>query len=83
MTRTEIEIELEPGLRYTEQVGRAYRAKPACDCFLWKVGIEEAVSGVNLLSFRQRFGAHSIPCEGLGGVQSSPQFRRRDEPANR
>jgi ribosomal protein S18 acetylase RimI-like enzyme len=47
------------------------------DCSLWHAGVDEPISGLNVLSFRQRFGAVSIPTEGIGGVETLPSFRRR------
>ena len=47
------------------------------DCSLWQAGVDEPISGLNVLSFRQRFGAVSIPAEGIGGVETLPSFRRR------
>jgi ribosomal protein S18 acetylase RimI-like enzyme len=39
--------------------------------------VAEPISGLNVLSFRQRFGAVSVPAEGIGGVETVPAFRRR------
>ncbi len=50
---------------------------PVRDCSLWHAGVAEPISGLNVLSFRQRFGAVSIPTEGIGGVETTPSFRRR------
>ena len=77
MTRIEVEVELEPELRYTEETGRVVRSLPVRDCLLWKKGIEEPISGLNILSFRQRFGVVAVPCEGIGGVETMPEFRRQ------
>ena len=66
-----------PGLRYTEETSRAQKGLPMRDCSLWQAGVERPVSGLNLPSFRQRFGAVSVPAEGIGGVETSPAFRRR------
>lgn len=68
---------IEPGLRYTEETGRVSRSLPVRDCFLWKDGLDEPVSGLNLFSFQQRFGVVSIPCEGIGGVETMPAQRRQ------
>lgn len=74
---TKYEVEIEPGLKYTEETGRLQRSLPVRDCFLWKEGVDEPISGLNLVSFRQRFGALSIPSEGIGGVETLPGFRRQ------
>ena len=73
----EVEEELQPGLRYTEETGRVNLGLAARDCFLWKEGEDEAIGGLNLFSLRQRFGAISIPAEGFGGVETAPAFRRQ------
>lgn len=46
MIKQEVEIELEPGLRYTEETGRVSRSLPSRDCFLWKEGYEPLDSTV-------------------------------------
>jgi hypothetical protein len=76
-TRREVEEELELGLKYTEETGRAEGSLPVRDCCLWQAGVEAPISGLNVVSFRQRFGAVSIPAEGIGGVETVPSFRRR------
>lgn len=76
-TLLERDVEIEPGLRYTEETGRQLRSLPVRDCFLWKEGVDEPISGLNLVSFRQRFGALSVPSEGIGGVETLPEFRQQ------
>ena len=66
-----------PGLKYTEETSRTQASLPVRDCHLWQAGVDEPVSGLNVLSFRQRFGAVSIPAEGIGGVETLPLFRRQ------
>jgi hypothetical protein len=66
-----------PGLKYTEENRRSEPGLPVRDCALWQDGVERPVSDLNLLSFRQRFGAVSVPAEGIGGVETLPEFRRR------
>ena len=73
----EVEEEVEAGLRYTEETGRIEQSLAVRDCFLWQAGIDEPISGLNLLSFRQRFGAVSVATEGIGGVETLLPFRRR------
>jgi Acetyltransferase (GNAT) domain len=77
MARYDVEEEIESGLKYTEEIGRTLRSLPVRDCCLWQAGVDEPISGLNLLSFRQRFGAISVPAEGIGGVETVPAFRRR------
>ncbi|UCG26381.1 MAG: GNAT family N-acetyltransferase [Chloroflexota bacterium] len=71
------EVEIEPGLKYTEETGRLLRSLPVRDCFLWKEGFDEPVSGLNLVSFGQRIGALPLPSEGIGGVETLPEFRQQ------
>ncbi|MBE0696262.1 MAG: GNAT family N-acetyltransferase, partial [Anaerolineaceae bacterium] len=73
----EVEETLASGLKYTEETNRSMRSLPMRDCFLWQAGAEEPISGLNVVSFRQRFGAAAIPAEGIGGVETLPAFRRR------
>ena len=75
--RYEAEVDLGPGLKYTEETGRIDQSRQVRDCCLWQAGVAEPISGLNVLSFRQRFGAVSLPAEGIGGVETVPAFRRR------
>src|SRR4051812_44049122 len=75
--RYELEEGVAPGLSYTEETSRTLKGLPVRDCSLWQAGVEAPISGLNLLSFRQRFGAVAVPAEGIGGVETSPAFRRR------
>jgi ribosomal protein S18 acetylase RimI-like enzyme len=77
MTRRDVEEDIEPGLKYTEDTGRTDLSLPVRDCSLWHVGVDEPISGLNVVSFRQRFGAVAVPAEGIGGVETRPLFRRR------
>ena len=72
-----VEETVGPSLKYTEETGRTVRSLPVRYCYLWQAGVEEPVSDLEVLSFRQRFGAVSIPAEGIGGVETLPQFRRQ------
>lgn len=72
-----VEETIRPGLRYTEETSRKYRSLPTRDCCLWLDGVEESISGMNVLSFSQRFGAVSVPAEGIGGVETLPAYRRQ------
>ena len=76
-TRRDVEEDLAPGLKYTEETGRTELSLPVRDCWLWQAGVHDPISGLNVLSFRQRFGAVAVPAEGIGGVETRPAFRRR------
>ena len=71
-----VEETLPSGLRYTEETNRIERSLPMRDCLLWQADIDEPVSGLNVVPFRQRFGAAAIPAEGIGGVETLPAHRR-------
>src|SRR5215510_999329 len=73
----EVEEELESGLKYTEDTSRIEQSRLVRDCCLWQAGVAEPISGLNVLSFRQRFGAVAVPAEGIGGVETVPAFRRQ------
>ena len=77
MLRREVEDDIAPGLKYTEDTGRTELSLSARDCWLWQAGVDEPISGLNVVSFRQRFGAVAVPAEGIGGVETRPAFRRR------
>jgi hypothetical protein len=64
-------------LRYTEEIRPTAPDLTERDCSLWKAGVEKPVSELNLLAFRQRFGSVVVPAEGIGGVQTLPEFRRQ------
>jgi GNAT superfamily N-acetyltransferase len=76
-SRYEVNEYLEPELRYMEEVGRTVRSLPVRYCYLWQDGKEAPFSELEVLSFRQRFGAVSVPAEGIGGVETDPKFRRQ------
>src|SRR5262245_60486647 len=77
MTHIEVDEQLAPGLRYTEETGRSQSSLPVRDCWLWRAGVDQPISGLNLVSFQQRFGAVAVPAEGIGGVETLPAFRRQ------
>jgi hypothetical protein len=77
MKRYEYEQAVEPGINYTEDTSRTQPGLAMRDCSLWQAGVDEPISGLNLLAFRQRFGAVSVPAEGIGGVETKPEFRRQ------
>ena len=72
---TVVDEMIEPGLRYTEEVGRIVRTMPVRYCYLWQEGVAEPVSDLEVLSFQQRFGAVAVAAEGIGGVETLPDFR--------
>ncbi|HET9224512.1 MAG TPA: GNAT family N-acetyltransferase [Roseiflexaceae bacterium] len=73
----ELEEDLGSGLTYLEETSRSEHSYPARDCWLRQAGVAEPISGLNILAFRQRFGAVSVPAEGIGGVETMPAFRRQ------
>jgi hypothetical protein len=77
MTHYEREEVVATGLNYTEETSRTQLSLPVRDCSLWQAGVDEPISGLNVLSFQQRFGAVAIPAEGIGGVETIPSFRRQ------
>jgi hypothetical protein len=77
MLQRDVDEDIEPGLKYTEDTGRTELSLPVRDCWLWQTGVDDPVSGLNVVSFRQRFGAVSVSAEGIGGVETRPPFRRR------
>ena len=76
-THYEREDVVASGLRYTEENRPTEPGLPVRDCSLWQAGVDRSISSLNLLAFRQRFGAVSIPAEGIGGVETLPAFRRQ------
>jgi len=73
----DVERELGSGVTYTEELGRAQLSLAVRDCSLRQAGVDAPISSLNLLSFRQRFGAVAVPAEGIGGVETLPAFRRQ------
>ena len=61
-----VEKRIEPNLSF-----------PTRRCSLTTQGEEEPICKLDLLSFELRFGATAIEVEGLGGVQTMPEHRRR------
>lgn len=72
-----VEETIRPGLRYTEETSRTARSLPVRDCSFWLDGVDESICGMNVVSFTQRFGAISVPAEGIGGVETLPAYRRQ------
>jgi predicted acetyltransferase len=79
LTNMQIEVDeyIEPGIRYIEEAPQTVHSLPVRYCYLWPDGVEAPVSELELLSFKQRFGAVSVAAEGIGGVETLPQFRRQ------
>jgi hypothetical protein len=73
----EVEEDLGSGLTYSEETGRVDQGSWVRDCWLRQADVAEPISGLNVLAFRQRFGAVSVPAEGIGGVETVPAFRRQ------
>jgi len=82
--------ELDGGLRYTEttegaeeafypflRLGWANNKKPARLCQLWQGDAAKPLSYLTLFSYESRIGEAVIPVEGIGGVATTPAFRRR------
>lgn len=69
--------EIEPGLKYSEDAVRMMRTHPVRYCYLWKTGVDEPVSELEVHTFGQRFGGITVPAEGIGGVETLPPFRRQ------
>ena len=76
-TQTVVDEMLEPGLRYTEEVGGMHGSRPQRRCALHLAGEDEPVSELGVISFEKRFGGVSVPAEGLSGVLTLPRFRRQ------
>jgi hypothetical protein len=68
---------IEPGLRYTEEAVQIVRSSPVRYCYLWREDEPEPVCELEVHCFRQRFGATTVNAEGIGGVETRPQFRRQ------
>lgn len=73
----EVDEYIEPGLRYSEESPQLVKSVPVRYCYLWRDGLDHPVSELELLSFNQRFGAVAVPAEGIGGVETLPEFRRQ------
>lgn len=73
----DVDILLEPGLHYREETGHEQQSLPKRFCGLWLDGVDDPVSDIDVLSFRQRFGAVAVDAEGLGGVETLPEYRQR------
>ena len=76
-TEYQVDEELEPGLRYTEEFSRTVRSFSMGDYLLWKTEGKKYIGGLNVVFFQQRIGAVAVPSAGIGGVETVPTFRRQ------
>ena len=60
-TDYQVDEELEPGLRYTEEFSRTVRSFEMGDFLLWEQGTNVYIGGLNVVMFRQRIGAVAVP----------------------
>ena len=67
---------LEGSLRYTEAIEESNKGTLR-KCSLWIPDESEPVSSMALYAFDQRFGATAISVEGIGDVNTNPEYRRR------
>ena len=72
----DIDERLPDGLRYTETTDES-GPRRSRHCALHLDGEKEPVSSLVLHRLEVRFGGTSLPSEGVGGVQSRPEYRRR------
>jgi GNAT superfamily N-acetyltransferase len=73
----QVDQELEPGLRYTEEFSRTVRSFLVGDYLLWEKETGEYIGGLNVVLFRQRIGRVAVPSAGVGGVEIAPSYRRQ------
>ena len=67
---------LEGNLRYTETL-EANPQGPVRTCALHLTGADKPVSSMRVYGFEQRFGAVAVSVEGIGAVNTNPDYRRR------
>ncbi|MYS92409.1 putative acetyltransferase involved in intracellular survival [Streptomyces chartreusis NRRL 3882] len=68
--------EHEPAVRYTEVANQDVRSLRTRYCRLHTDG-GAPVAELEALSFRVRFGAVAVAAEGIGGVETRPEFRQQ------
>ena len=73
----DVDLQLEPGLCYREETGHDQQSLPKRFCGLWLDDVDDPVSDIDVLSFRKRFGTVAVEAEGLGGVETLPEYRQR------
>jgi GNAT superfamily N-acetyltransferase len=72
-----VEESLAGGLRYTERISIESWRGPRRTCSLWAPGSPDPVSTLMIWNLRQRFGAAAVEAEGIGGVQTPAEHRRK------
>ncbi|MFI5828635.1 GNAT family N-acetyltransferase [Streptomyces sp. NPDC051578] len=68
--------EHEPAVRYTEVADQEVRSLRTRYCRL-RTDAGAPVAELEAVSFRVRFGGVAVAAEGIGGVETEPEFRRR------
>ncbi|MFG1665042.1 GNAT family N-acetyltransferase [Streptomyces sp. Y7] len=68
--------EHEPAIRYSEVADQDVRSLRTRYCRL-RTEAGAPVAELEAVSFRVRFGAVAVAAEGIGGVETEPEFRRR------
>ncbi|MEU0413389.1 GNAT family N-acetyltransferase [Streptomyces griseorubiginosus] len=68
--------EHESAVRYTEVANQDVRSLRTRYCRL-RTEAGAPVAELEAVSFRARFGAVAVAAEGIGGVETEPEFRRR------
>lgn len=66
----------EPAVRYSEVADQDVRSLRTRYCRL-RTGAGAPVAELEAVSFRVRFGGVAVAAEGIGGVETEPEFRRR------
>ncbi|PKW05988.1 Acetyltransferase (GNAT) domain-containing protein [Streptomyces sp. 1222.5] len=66
----------EPAVRYTEVADQDVRSLRTRYCRL-RTDAGAPVAELEAVSFRVRFGGVAVAAEGIGGVETEPEFRRR------
>lgn len=66
----------EPRAGYTEVPDQEVRSLQVRYCRLRTAG-GDPVAELEALSFQLRFGAVAVAAEGIGGVETQPEFRRQ------
>lgn len=66
----------EPRVVYSEAPDQEVRSLRVRHCRL-RTARDEPVAELEAVAFRLRFGAVAVPAEGIGGVETQPEFRRQ------
>ena len=72
-----VEKRLTPEIHYREETNHVNLTLPKRFCGLWLDGIDEPVSDLDVMTIRLRFGAVTVDAEGIGGVETLPEYRRQ------